>query len=441
MQKIKVLIVEDEQNVREVLASELSADGFDVAAADSGDAALQHPDRRDADVVLLDLNMPGMNGIDVLKRIGTLEAAPEVIVLTANADLSTAVAAMKLGAYDYQLKPADLEDLTVLIGKAHEKRQLRSENVRLKTQIRRESENRSLVAASPAMAACMDAARKAAQSDFAVLIGGESGAGKEVVARFIHRESPRAEHPFVTINCGAIPETMIESELFGHEKGAFTGAVARKQGLLELANDGTLFLDEIGDMPLALQVRLLRVLETGRFFRLGGTRENQVDIRILSATNKNLAGEIEGGRFRSDLYYRISALTLRVPPLRDRREDIPLFIDQIRGESPAYRHKEFSPEVVAALVAYGWPGNVRELRNVVQRMLVLSRGNVVLPADLPEDLAQRPGEAAARLEDVEREHILRTLSQTGGHRERAAAALGINPRTLRRKLQEYGVDE
>jgi DNA-binding NtrC family response regulator len=291
------------------------------------------------------------------------------------------------------------------------------------------------------MLSCLETSRRAARSGFSVLITGESGVGKEVLARFIHDESPRSENPFIAINCGAIPEAMIESELFGHEKGAFTGAHARKQGLLELANGGTLFLDEIGDMPPPLQVKLLRVLETGRFFRLGGTKEHQVDVRVLSATNKDLAGEISSGAFRSDLFYRINSLTVAVPPLRERKEEIPFLIEQVRQETLALRRKQFAPEVVHALTAYGWPGNVRELRNVVQRILVLSQGDTVTLADLPDDLAGTRRDAGARLEDVERQHILHVLDQTGGHRERAAEILGIHARTLRRKLQEYGVRE
>ncbi len=438
---IRVLIVEDEHNVREVLRSELAADGFDAAAEPSAAAALAYLEERDTDVVLLDLNMPGMSGFEVLKRIGAHELPPEVIVLTANADVSTAVAAMKLGAYDYLVKPADLDDLTVLIEKAYEKKRLRNENRSLRSQIRREAENRQLLARSPAMLTCLEDSRRAARSDISVLITGESGTGKELLARFIHQESPRAERPFIAINCGAIPETMIESELFGHEKGAFTGAHARKQGLLEIANEGTLFLDEIGDMPLSLQVKLLRILETGRFFRLGGTRENRVDVRVLSATNRDLADSLQKGAFRSDLYYRISGLTVGIPPLRERKEDIPLFIDQILRETLPQGGKSFAPEAIRALSGYSWPGNVRELRNVVQRMLVLSREDVVTEADLPDDLAGTRSSGETRLEIVEREHILRVLSEAGGHREQAASLLGIHARTLRRKLREYGVRE
>ncbi len=438
---IRVLVVEDEQNLREVLRSELAADGFEAAAAPSGVDALRYLEEQEADVVLLDLNMPAMNGIEVLKRIGAFDLPPEVIVLTANADVSTAVTAMKLGAYDYLVKPADLDDLTILIEKAFEKKRLRSENLSLRSQLRREAESRQIIARDPVMRECLERARKAASSDFSVLISGESGAGKELIARFIHQESPRAERPFVAINCGAIPETMIESELFGHEKGAFTGACARKEGLLELANEGTLFLDEIGDMPLALQVKLLRVLETGRFFRLGGTREHRVDIRVLAATNKDLADAIQRNAFRSDLYYRINGLTVDVPPLRARKQDIPLFIDRILRETLPHGGKRFAPEVIRALSNYPWPGNVRELQNVVQRMLVLSREDVVAEADLPGDLAGARSARGGRLEDIEREHILRVLSEAGGHRERAAGALGIHPRTLRRKLRSYGVRE
>ncbi|MHB8843224.1 MAG: sigma-54-dependent transcriptional regulator [Nitrospirota bacterium] len=438
---ISVLIVDDELNVREVLRTELAADGFSAVEAGSGAAALAVLQEQDVDVMLLDLTMPGMTGFEVLKQVRTLDFPPEVIILTANAAVSTAVEAMKLGAYDYVLKPADLEDLTVLIEKAYEKKQLRSENLLLRSQLQRQSDSLAIIGRSRAMLNCLETARRAAETELSVLITGESGVGKELVARYVHRGSSRRAGSFVALNCGAIPEGMIESELFGHEKGAFTGAHDRKPGMLELADGGTLFLDEIGDMPVALQVKLLRVLETRRFFRLGGTKELQVDIRIVSATNKDLAGEIQRGTFRGDLYYRLAGLTIGIPPLRDRREDIPLLLEHFRGEMALRVPRRFGPDAVQVLTAYGWPGNVRELRNVVQRTLVLAQNLEVTAADLPADIAGVRATAGDRLEDVEREHIVKVLARMHGHREKAADALGIHPRTLRRKLQEYGVTE
>jgi two-component system response regulator AtoC len=438
---ISVLIVDDEKNLRDVLHTELAADGFLASEVESGQAALEALAARDVDVVLLDLTMPGMTGIEVLKTMRSLEFPPEVIVLTANATVSTAVEAMKLGAYDYLMKPADLDDLTVLIEKAYEKKRLRSENRLLRSQLRRQSERLTIIGQSSAMQECLETARRAAATDFSVLITGESGVGKELLARFLHRESSRADGPFVALNCGAIPGSMIESELFGHERGAFTGAHAQKPGMLELAGSGTLFLDEIGDMPPELQVKLLRALETRRFFRVGGKKEVQVDIRIVSATNKDLSAEIHGGGFRNDLYYRLAGLTICIPPLRERREDIPLFLEQIQGEMALRAPRRFNPEAVRVLTAYGWPGNVRELRNVVQRTLALSRNDEVSVADLPPDITGAHLSGGDRLEDVERAHILKTLGRMAGHRERTAEVLGIHPRTLRRKLQEYGVKE
>jgi transcriptional regulator with PAS, ATPase and Fis domain len=292
----------------------------------------------------------------------------------------------------------------------------------------------------------LEIAKKVAASDFPVLIIGESGSGKELIAKSIYRESARADGPFVAINCGAIPDNMIESELFGYEKGAFTGAHARKLGLLEIANNGTLFLDEIGDMPLPLQVKLLRVIETGTFFRLGGTRDLKVDLRIVSATNKNLKAEIEKGTFRQDLFYRIAALTVRIPPLRERAEDIELLIDHFANSTPGFKAKQFSKEALKILTGYAWPGNVRELQHVIHRALLLSKGDVIGPSDLPADLDPIPqsgqsGTGGKRLDELEKEHILAVLRDSGGQRGKAAEVLGIDPKTLYRKLQTYGIKE
>ncbi len=438
---MKILIVDDEKNLRQVLAIELSADGDEVDAAEDGVQALELLATKEYDVVLLDLNMPRMGGIDVLKKIGDLDLPVEVIILTANTTISVAVEAMKLGAYDYLTKPFRLEELSPILEKAFEKKKLRNENLILKTQLERKQDNGYIVAKSPVMLELLATAGKIAATDYPVLVLGESGAGKELIASSIHSGSKRPDGPFVALNCGAIPENMIESELFGYEKGAFTGAQARKLGLLEVANKGTLFLDEIGDMPLALQVKLLRVIETGAFFRLGGLREQKVDVRIVAATNKDLKSEIGRGVFRQDLYYRISSFILQLMPLRERPEDIPELIAYFTERVPEYRHKRFSKEALAVLSRYPWPGNVRELQNVLHRALLLSKNNIIDTSDLPLELCGAQPSGSARLEDVEREHILKVLKTSGGQRNRAAEALDIDPKTLYRKLAGYGLNE
>ncbi len=438
---IKILIADDEANIRELLRDGLSATMAKVAAVENGLRALEALDQSDYDVLLLDINMPDLDGIEVLKRLKNAEVPVEVIVLTAHGSVATAVEAMKLGAYDYLMKPFKIAELAPLIEKAYEKKKLQSENILLKAQVRKQSQVPDMVAESPAMRSAVERARKVAAADLPVLITGESGTGKELIARFIHNASPRAERSYVAINCGALPETMIESELFGYEKGAFTGAQGRKPGLLEIAHQGTLFLDEIGDMPLPLQVKLLRAIESGTFYRLGGTREQQVDVRIVSATNKQLKEEIKKGTFREDLFYRISALSVPLPPLRERPEDIAPLIELCRHRSPAFRQKRFSDEALKALAGYAWPGNVRELQNVVHHLLLLAENDVIGPRDLPQELtgaSAAPG-TSTKLDDLERSHVLRMLERAGGDRNRAAEALGIHPRTLARKLAEYGI--
>jgi DNA-binding NtrC family response regulator len=438
---IRVLITDDEKNIRELIRNELASTMTHVAAAESGPAALAELERSEYDVLLLDLTMPDMDGMEVLKRLKSLDLSTEVIILTANATVLTAVEAMKLGAYDYLMKPFKIVELVPVIEKAYEKKKLRSENLLLKTQAKKQSEVPILIAESPAMRDVIERATKIAQSDFPVLITGESGTGKELIARIIHNASPRADRSYVVINCGALPENMIESELFGYEKGAFTGAHAKKPGLLEIAHEGTLFLDEIGDMPLPLQVKLLRVIETGSFYRLGGTRELHVSARVISATNKGLKDEIAKGSVREDLYYRISALTVHLPPLRERKEDIVPLIEHCRRSNPAFKHKQFSSDAIRILSDHAWPGNVRELQNVVHRVLLLSTNNMIEAADLPGDLGGRPVSGSIRLDDLEREHILRILKQSGGDRNKAADTLGVHPRTLARKLEEYRVEK
>lgn len=435
---MRIVIADDDKNLRMVLASELSEKGFEVNVAENGTKAVALIENDEYDVLLLDLSMPGFNGMDVLKKIKTLELTTEVVILTGNATISSAVEAMKLGAYDFLTKPFKMAELKAVLEKAYEKKGLSRENLVLKTEIKRESESQKIITQSPLMFEIFENIKILALSPFPVLISGESGTGKELVARAMHHGSERADRPFVPINCGAIPENMLESELFGFERGAFTGAHAKKLGLLEIANQGTLFLDEICELTPPLQGKLLRVIETSRFFRIGGIKEVQVDVKVVSATNKDVKSEVEGGRFRADLYYRISALALHIPPLRERKEDIPLLIDHVIKSNPPFKGKSFRNEALKILAEYAWPGNVRELLNVVYRILLLSKNDLIGPDDLPIDLIAYPKISGSRLEDVERELILKVLKEVRGQRGKAAEILGLDPKTLYRKLLSYG---
>ena len=391
-------------------------------------------------MLLLDLNMPGLNGMEALKRIKAQEIPVEVIILTGHGTVPTAVEAMRLGAYHYITKPFNTDELKAVIEKAYEKKRLLSENVVLKTQMKRQFETGKIVTKSKLMLEMLETVKKVAVSNLSVLINGESGVGKEIIAKTIHNASERIEKPFTPINCGAIPENMLESELFGHEKGAFTGAYIKKLGLLEIANNGTLFLDEIGEMPLQLQTKLLRVIETGKFFRVGGTREVKVDVRFVSATNKDIKAEVEKGNFRSDLYYRLTTVVIQIPPLRERKEDIPALVEHFIDTASSFRDRQFSKKAMELILNYSWPGNVRELQNVVQRTLLLSKSNIIDCGDLPADLiSQNYKGLTKRLADIEKKHILNVLKEAHGHQGNAAEILGISPKTLYRKLHSYGV--
>lgn len=440
---MKLLIADDDRNLRTVLAAELADEGFEIALAESGAAALDMLGDGAVEVMLLDLNMPGPGGMEVLKSVRSSELPVEVIILTAHASIPTAVEAMRFGAYDYLTKPFRIEELKEVVLKAAEKRRLLRENLALKHQLNRQAAvSGRMVAESAAMREVMEQVAAVARSEFPLLILGESGAGKELVARAVHAASSRAGGPFLAVNCGAIPETMMESELFGYERGAFTGAHTRKAGLLEIAEGGTILFDEIGELPLPLQVKLLRVVETKRFMRLGGVKETSVDVRFFSATNRDLAEAVRKGAFRQDLYYRISPLVLSVPPLRERREDLPALVEHFAGSDPAFRGKRFTAAALGAFADYPWPGNVRELQNVIHRVLLLSKGDLIDRDDLPADLtAALPAgrERPRRLEEAEKTHILAVLKEAGGHRGKAAEALGIDPKTLYRKLLHYGI--
>jgi DNA-binding NtrC family response regulator len=435
---MKILIADDDRNLRKVLSTELCEAGFTVSQSENGISAKNLLEKEEHDVLLLDLNMPGMGGMEVLNHIKNAGIPTEVIVFTGNATVSTAVDAMKMGAYDYIAKPFQIRELIMVIEKAYERKNLRSENLALKSHINRQSKTLDIVTRSPIMLEILENIKKFAVSDLPVLVCGESGVGKELVARAVHDASARKDALFLPLNCGAIPETMLESELFGHEKGAFTGAHSRKAGLLEIANHGTIFLDEVSELNLQLQGKLLRAIETGCFFRVGGTSEVKVDVRYVSATNRDILKEIEEKNFRQDLFYRISTFTVNIPPLRERKEDIPLIAEYIVKNTAAFRHRSLGRKALEVLSGYSWPGNVRELKNVIHRALILSGKDKIESFDLPDVIPQQKS-SAKRLEDVEREHILQVFREVAGQKKKAAEILGIDPKTLYRKLSHYGI--
>lgn len=453
--KIQVLVVDDDNLLRKLVTEQLSRSNFQATPAGSAREALQCLRETDFDVVLLDIMMPDLTGLEALQEIRKLEDPPEVVMLTADTSLATGIEAMRHGAYDYLTKPATLDEMEAVLHKADEKRQLVKQNASLRSVSRptgASEEPLPIIDEDSAMTAVIKQAEAAAQTDSTILLTGESGTGKDVLARFIHSKSPRASMPIITVNCGALPETLFESEFFGHERGAFTGASSLRRGLLEAADGSTLFLDEIGDLPLLMQVKLLHFLEQGRFRRVGSTRDHIADVRIIAATNRDLSAEVERQRFRADLFYRLNVVSLDVPPLRKRREDIPRFIDYFLN---IYRQRfnrpdlDIDAETRQRLQEYAWPGNVRELRNCLERAAAISTGDVIdesqmsflrtQPTPSPtEPTGPRPAEGPSRtLEELEREHILRVLEETDGNRERAAAILGISSRTLYRKLREY----
>jgi two-component system NtrC family response regulator len=443
-----VLVVDDEVSQRKVLAGFLRKLGFEVLQADGASVALELARSHTLDLVLTDLRMPGADGLELLGGLRRINPEVPAVVMTAFGTVKTAVEAMKRGAADYLTKPIDLDELEVLIGRVLERRALLSENAELRSQVESRYALRGLETANARMQEAISIAARVAVRDVTVLIRGESGTGKELMARAIHHASPRARGPFVAVNVAALPETLLESELFGHERGAFTGADRDRRGRFEQASGGTLLLDEIGDLPKSTQVKLLRVLQERTVERLGSNRPIEIDVRILAATNRDLAAMIASGEFREDLFYRLNVVCLELPPLRDRREDIPSLVEQFitRAATPG-DERRFSREAMDALVKYRYPGNVRELENIVQRALALARGAVIGTSDLPAHvrnaaIAEEPGggsltEQVARLE---RRLITEALEDSGGVQTRAARLLGISERHLRYKLHKYGLD-
>jgi DNA-binding NtrC family response regulator len=441
---VDLLIVDDDEEFRETLKSRFSKRGFQVQTAAGGAEALQLAERRNFDIGIFDMMMPGMSGLDLLKRFRSTYPDCEVVLLTGQGTVESAVEAMKLGAYDYLQKPFPLKDLEQIAAKAFERRCLRKENVQLKALLERTQASSEMIGRSPAMQESFRLIERAGPSDKAILIQGESGTGKELVARALHRHSRRADKPMVVINCAALPETLLESELFGHERGSFTGAVSAKQGLFEVADGGTLFIDEIGELPGSLQAKLLRVLEDGSLRRIGSVQERRVNVRLLAATNRDLAQEMKASRFREDLYYRINVMSLQLPPLREREGDIPLLVSHLLGPG-----RDIEPAALEAMERYSWPGNVRQLINALERAKILCDSETISLRDLPREITApnfgSHSENVAGLSDdlasIQRSKVVEVLRREAGNKSKAARALGIDRRKLYRLLEKFAISD
>ena len=454
----KILVVDDETKMLRVLELHLEGAGYDVVKAPSAEKALEVLDaspNSDGNFVLAltDLRLPGLDGLELLKRLNRDRPSLPVIVMTAFGSIETAVAAMKAGASDYILKPFSLEDLMITIERVLEFHALRSENVKLRAELGRRYDFEQIVGRSPKMQDVFEAAARVAPTRATVLLGGESGTGKGLLARAIHYHSPRREAPFVKINCSAIPENLMESELFGYEKGAFTGAVQSHSGKFEQADGGTVFLDEIGDVPPPVQVKLLRVLQEREFERLGSTKTTHVDVRIIAATNQDLRAALEQGTFREDLYYRLNVVPVNLPPLRERKEDIPHLVDhflQKFATDTGHRARSLSPGAIDKLQKYHWPGNVRELENIIERSMVLARTDPIEPGDIHldhgESVSLPPGSVpflpdGMTLDSYEQELIREALRRTNDNKSQAARLLGLTRNALRYRLSQMGMEE
>lgn len=449
MTPARILVVDDEAIARENLAYILGKDGHEVTPAETGEEALRYLEQKEFDLVLTDLRLPKVDGLEILRRTKELAPATEVIMITGYATVATAVEAMQQGAYHYLAKPYQHNEVRLLVQKALEKRGLRLQVQELQRQVDAQRGYQPLIGKNPKIIALQQTIAQIAPTDCNVLILGETGTGKELVAKAIHYLSPRAGRRFLAVNCGAFSEELLASELFGHEAGAFTGARGLKKGLLEAASGGTFFLDEVGDMPLSMQVKLLRVIQEKTLIRVGGVQEIPVDVRLVAATNKDLQQEVEQGRFRRDLYYRLNVVTLVVPPLAERRDDIPLLCQHFLAKFAAQQQKdikEIAPEVMEVLLGYEFPGNVRELENIIERAVTLATGPRIELQHLTPDLQQHRFQMQRRqrrefltLEENEKEYIAWVLKQVGGNKTRAAEILGIDRVSLWRKLKRYGL--
>ena len=453
--KSRILVVDDEPSMREMLAIMLFKEGYEVLVAESRAAAARVFAQGTVDMVITDVKLPDGDGIEILRHVKSGSPQTVVIVMTAFGSTETAVAALKLGAHDYLVKPFDVEEMKIVVRGALESQQLKEENLRLRAELDSRHGVERIVATSPPMAAVVAMIRSVAPTASTVLITGESGTGKELVAQAIHGLSPRRDAPFVSINCGALPENLLESEMFGHVRGAFTDAHQNKKGLFEAAHRGTLFLDEVGEMPLAMQVKLLRALQERTIRRVGGTEEIEVDVRLIAATNRNLETLVQEKRLREDLYYRLNVIPMRLPALRERREDIPIlarhFLEGF-GRDADRRVTKISEEAMRRLLRYSWPGNVRELENVIERAVALETTDTVMPERLPQLAGDAMGAAPAsapvlgngfslddHLNGIEKALIVGALEETGGDRGAACELLGITPRSLRYLIRKHGL--
>lgn len=457
-QRYKLLIVDDEESLTRLLRTELEEIGdYAVDLAGDGGEAINKIQKTLYDVVLLDVRMPRVDGMEVLKFLQNYSPTTQVIILTNFADIKTAIQSIKLGAYDFIAKPYDFDELLNTIGRALERKKLFIDNTLMKNELSRKAGSSEIIGQSAVIRGVIENALKVAQSDSIVLIQGASGTGKELIAHLIHSNSSRVERPFVVVNCASIPDTLLESELFGYEKGAFTSAYNTKQGLVEVAHGGSLFLDEVGDISPVIQPKLLRFLESGNFRRVGGVNELNVDARIISATNKDLQEESRAGRFREDLLYRLNVVTLRIPPLRERKEDIPILVEHfLKTKTKSKTTKTISTAAVEILLNHDWPGNVRELEHVLEGAIIMSHGDVIEPKDLllpsriPQKSTQVPSLAAVEsgdngtngllpLEELEKRHIEAALKHFNGNRTKTAQTLHISQKTLYLKIKRYGI--
>ena len=452
---MKILVIDDEPGLRKSLSLILGDAGYTVVTASDGEEGLRKLEEDRPELVLCDIRMPGLGGLDFLARARESGTEALILIMTAYGSMDLAVQAMKAGAYDYIPKPFGADEVLLTIRKAEEREQLQREVGRLRQEVRADRRFGEIVARSPGMMRVLELAGKVARHPSPVLVTGASGTGKELVARLIHRESDRSEGAFIAVNCGAIPETLLESEFFGYEKGAFSGADRQKAGLFEAADGGTLFLDEVGDLPHPLQVKLLRALQEGEIRRLGGTETRKVDVRVISATNKDLEDSIEQGEFREDLYYRLAVVPIHLPPLRHRLEEIPHLVRHIldRAESRlGIRIERVEPDAMEVLTGHHWPGNIRELENVLERAVVLTDTDRITLEQLPDSVKRRdPTRASGGLPDddlsvkrhtaeLERELIRKALERTGGNKTQAAEVLDLSPRALRYKIKDYGLE-
>lgn len=453
METTKILIVDDEKGMRDLLSKVLRKEGYQVFLAQDGEEGLEFIKNYSIDIVIADLDMPVMNGLEMIKQAKEFDPAITIIIITAYASMETAIEALKLGAYDYLIKPFNIDDIKHTVSKAAERISLISQNLYLKSEIEERLYFPGVIGKSEKMQKVIDLIKAVAPTDSLVLIEGESGTGKELIARALHENSTRKEQPFVVLNCGALSEGVLESELFGHEKGSFSGAYTQRKGKFELAHKGTLFIDEIGELTMSAQTRLLRVLQEKEFERVGGNTPIKVDVRIIAATNKNLQKEVKDGKFREDLYFRLNVFKITLPPLRERKEDIPELCKHFLHKYNKILNKsiqDFSPESIKIFKNYSWPGNIRELQNVIERAVVLCNSNIITPRELPDDIVNT-GEILnvanifenenldTALERIEKNLIIKALKKAEYSQTVAAEILGIKRTTLRYKLEKYGL--